>query len=172
MKKVLFILALVAVVAVVGYGFSHTLAAKTGPAVGNVAPEFTLPDLNGKNVSLQKVIAANKVTLVNFWATWCPPCRAEIPELETFYQAYAKQQVALLGVNLQQQPAEVRNFVSRNKMSFPVLTDTSGAVGNTYQIYAIPTTFIIDQAGKIRAKIEGSTDLNTLKNKVLPLLKE
>jgi cytochrome c biogenesis protein CcmG/thiol:disulfide interchange protein DsbE len=145
---------------------------QVGPTVGLKAPDFTLPDLNGKKVNLKEVVAANKVTLVNFWATWCPPCRAEIPELIEFYRKYSTKKVALLAINLQETPSEVKSFVAQNKMNFPVLADTSGSVAGQYQVYAIPTTFFLDGKGKVRDKIEGSTNLATLEAKVQKMLKE
>lgn len=146
--------------------------AKTAPMAGSTAPDFSLSDLNGKEVALSQVIRNNQVTIVNFWATWCPPCRAEIPDFVKFYQEYSGQKVALIAVNLQENPADVRQFASKNGMNFQVLTDTAGKVGNLYQIYAIPTTFFIDRTGKIRHKIEGATNLNGLKTRVQALLKE
>ncbi|MCL6590952.1 MAG: TlpA family protein disulfide reductase [Firmicutes bacterium] len=147
-------------------------AEKVGPAAGLKAPEFALSDLSGKKYLLKEIVAQNKVTLVNFWATWCPPCRREIPEFIAFYKKYSKQKVALLGINLQENPPEVKNFVALNKMNFPVLTDTKGSVAGQYQVYAIPTTFFLDSKGKVRRKIEGATDQKTLEGIVKKLLRE
>jgi DsbE subfamily thiol:disulfide oxidoreductase len=171
MRKVLGWVFLVILIVAAVAGVPRVMAAKTGPGVGLMAPEFSLSDLNGKKVELKKIVAGHKVTLLNFWATWCPPCRAEIPELAEFYKTYAGRGVELLAVNLQQSPNEVREFAKKNGMAFPVLTDTAGSVGSLYQIYAIPTTFIIDRQGKIRAKIEGSTTGQVLREKIEPLLK-
>ncbi|HEX3046971.1 MAG TPA: TlpA disulfide reductase family protein [Bacillota bacterium] len=145
---------------------------QVGPGVGLIAPDFTLQDLNGKKYSLKEVVAQNKVTLVNFWATWCPPCRAEIPELIKFYQKYSTKKVALLAINLQENPSEVKNFVVQNKMNFPILADTKGSVAEQYQVYAIPSTIFLDSKGKVRQKIEGSTNLETIEGIVQKLLKE
>jgi peroxiredoxin len=142
-----------------------------GTAVGNRAPDFTLTDSNGQKYRLQKVVSKNQVTLVNFWATWCGPCRKEIPELINFYKQYSKRKVALLAVNLQEKPADVKRFAQQAGMDFPVLADTTGKVGNQYKIYAIPTTLIINQKGVIRKVIEGSTDLATLVAEVNVVMK-
>lgn len=172
MKKRWMILGLIAIIgAVAGWNIGIEAAPATGPRVGNLAPNFTLSDLNGRRVTLNNVIRDNRATVVNFWATWCPPCRAEIPELISFYRRYSGQRVALLAVNLQENPGEVRQFARRQGMNFPVLTDTNGTVGNLYQVYALPTTFIIDQRGRIRSKIEGGTTLANLENQIRPLLR-
>ena len=172
MRKVSGWILLAILMAVAAGSLPRAMAAKTGPAVGLTAPDFSLADLNGKKTDLKQFTAKSKATLLNFWATWCPPCRAEIPELVAFYKAYAGRGVTVVAVNLQQSPNEVREFARKNGMRFPVLTDTAGSVGNLYQIYAIPTTFILDRNGKIRDKIEGSTTGEVLREKVLPLLRE
>ncbi len=145
-------------------------ADKTGPYNGYFAPGFTLTDLNGNKVELKKTISQNKVTIVNFWATWCPPCRREIPEFVEFNKKYATKKVKILAVNLGDEPQVVSDFAKKSDMVFPVLTDTTGKIGNLYQVYAIPTTFIIDRKGKIQATIKGSTSLTDLEAKVKPLL--
>lgn len=142
-----------------------------GPAVGNQAPNFTLNDIHGKSVKLKDVTGRNKVTLVNFWATWCPPCRGEIPELIQLYKKYAPQKVALLAVDLQEDPGKVKAFAKENGMNFPILMDTNGMVGSQYRVSGIPTTFIMDSKGQIRDMIVGGTTLKTLEAKIQPLLK-
>ncbi|HEY8462859.1 MAG TPA: TlpA disulfide reductase family protein [Bacillota bacterium] len=145
---------------------------KAGTKVGNRVLDFELTGLDGKKVKLTEVIAKNRVTLVNFWATWCPPCRAELPELNRFYQRYSQQQIALLGVNLQEEPSQVKSFVKKHRVIFPVLTDPAGQVARIYNVYAIPVTFIIDQQGIIRQIVEGATTLKVLQSKVEAVLKE
>lgn len=166
----LLILAMISMIA--SNVFEPRVIAKAAPVVGSTAPEFSLKDLDGKEVQLGQVINSHRLTIVNFWATWCPPCRAEIPDFIEFYQEYSSEKVALLAVNLQENPTDVKQFAAQNGMNFSVLTDTTGKVGNAYQIYAIPTTFFIDETGKIRHKIEGATRLANLKAQVNALLKE
>lgn len=153
------------------YGISYA-AGNVGPAIGRKAPDFTLSDLSGQKTKLSEVIKNSKVTLVNFWATWCPPCREEIPELIDFYRKYNSQKVSLLGIDIQENPIEVKTFVQKNKMNYPVLTDTDGKTAQQYNIYAIPTTFFIDRNGMIKDKIEGGTDFKALEMKLKTLLKE
>lgn len=140
-------------------------AMETGVRVGNVAPDFSLTDLRGSRVSLREVAGRNRVTVLNFWATWCPPCRREIPELVQFYRQYGNR-VAVIAVNLQEDPNIVRQFARSYGMDFPVLTDVGGDVAALYQIYAIPTTFILDRDGVIRQIFQGSTNLAVLRAKV------
>lgn len=149
----------------------HQAAESAKPIVGYPAPNFTLPDLNGKKVVLKNVTSRNKITLINFWATWCPPCRAEIPELNKFYRKYSANGVTILAVSIQEQPKTVKSFAQKNGMKFPVLTDTKGKTGNLYQVFSMPNTFILDRKGTIRAIVKGSTNLAALEQKVQPLLK-
>lgn len=145
---------------------------KSGIAIGSRAVDFELPDLDGKTVKLLEVVGKNQVTIVNFWATWCPPCRGEIPDLIRVYQKYSAQRVTILGVNLQEEPAQVKDFAKKNRMNFPILTDTAGKAAKIYNVYAIPTTFVLDAKGVIRHKIEGSTTSKVLEAKVKDVLQE
>lgn len=143
-----------------------------GAEIGSTAPDFTLTDINGKSVNLKDVVGENKATLVNFWATWCPPCRSEIPELNKFYQKYGSQKVALLAVDIQEDPSKVKSFVKGYGMNFPVVIDATGKVANQYRVSGIPTTFILDNKGKVRDMIVGGTTLGVLESKIKPLLKD
>jgi peroxiredoxin len=167
------IIGLLAVLAWICFGVSaDNTVASTGTAVGNRIPDFELTALNKQQYRLKTVISQNRVTVVNFWATWCAPCRGEIPELSRFYSRYSRQKVALLAVNLQETPDAVRKFARKAGINFPVLSDTTGRIGEIYKIYAIPTTFIVDGKGMIRKVIEGSTNLAALETEVQAILKE
>jgi len=139
-------------------------SSEPAPQIGRLAPEFSLEDVNGQTIALKSVLAKNKVTIVNFWATWCPPCRAEIPELIEFVRKYRSEKVALLAVNIQEDPKTVKAFAENAGINFPILLDQSGKVAQDYRIYAIPTTFVIDGSGIIRDKIEGSLNLARLES--------
>jgi thiol-disulfide isomerase/thioredoxin len=117
-------------------------AAETGVTPGKSAPAFTLEGLAGPAVA---VPAAGKVTVLNFWATWCPPCREELPELDKF--ARDNPAVAFYAVDLQEPAAKVRDFLKQNGYSFPVLLDSGGSAAQAYRINAIPTTVVIDKSG-------------------------
>ncbi|MDR3565645.1 MAG: TlpA disulfide reductase family protein [Negativicutes bacterium] len=125
-------------------------ATETGVATGKVAPHFSLTDLSGKTVP---VGAAGRVTILNFWATWCPPCREEMPQLQQFVQKNPG--VAFYAINIQEPAAKVGAFLEQNHFSMPVLLDSDGAVATTYRVNAIPTTVILDKDGVIRFRKAG-----------------
>ncbi len=145
---------------------------KPAPQLGRIAPDFTLKEIEGQKLNLKTVISKNKVTIVNFWATWCPPCRAEIPEFIEFAKKYKTEKVALLAVNIKEDSKKVKEFAKEAGMNFPILLDSDGKVAEAYQIYAVPTTFFIDSSGKIREKVEGSVDLSRLESIYRKLAKE
>ena len=136
------------------------------PHIGNKAPVFSLPDVNGKVWSLATVVKTHKITVVNFWATWCPPCRGEIPELVAFYKGFAAKGIQILAVDLQEEPKAVRAFASKQGMTFPVLIDKTGIVADKYGISGIPTTYILDARGVVRDAIVGGTTGSVLRKKV------
>lgn len=132
-------------------------------APGNPAPEFTLPTLDGETISLSDL--RGQAVVLNFWASWCPPCRAEMPDLERLYQTYRTDNLVVIGVNLQESPVTVRSFVEREGLGFPIVLDRDGSVTNLYRIIPLPTTFFIDPDGIITAKYEGrlsARDMDTL----------
>ncbi|MFC0187459.1 redoxin domain-containing protein [Fictibacillus aquaticus] len=137
-------------------------SAATGIKQGNKAPDFELDTLsNGKmKLSDQK----GKVVFINIWASWCPPCRAEMPEMESFYQKYGGKRAEILAVNLTDSDSRkaAKEFADKNKLTFPILLDSSGQVGSTYQAVTIPTTYIIDQDGVIVNKHIGPMDFGTM----------
>lgn len=154
-------LALILVTAVFAAGSGSQ---KPAPNIGRIAPDFSLKGIDGKTVKLKSVIGNNKVTILNFWATWCPPCRAEIPEFIEFANRNQTEKVAILAVNIQEDTNKVKEFAKTNRMKFPILLDSDGKVAQTYQIYAIPTTFFIDGSGIIREKVEGSLSRSRLES--------
>ncbi|MDR2542561.1 MAG: TlpA family protein disulfide reductase [Treponema sp.] len=118
------------------------------------AQDFTLQMLNGERVSLSSY--RGKVVFLNFWATWCPPCRQEMPSMEVLYQRYKEHGLEMLAVNLRENPNEVRQFIQENGYTFPVLLDLDGRVGARYGVRGIPTTLIIDRQGRIIGRLVGS----------------
>jgi peroxiredoxin len=116
--------------------------------------DFTLPLLGGENVTLSSF--KGNVIVLNFWATWCPPCRVEMPSMETLYQRYKDQGLVMLAVNLRENDGVVQQFIREHGYTFPVLVDRDGRTGSIYGIEAIPTTFIIDREGRIIGRIVGS----------------
>jgi cytochrome c biogenesis protein CcmG/thiol:disulfide interchange protein DsbE len=118
-----------------------------GPAVGRVAPAFSLTALGGGTASLAG--ARGTPVLLNFWATWCTECRAELPALQSLHAALGSQ-LALLGVDVQEPQTLVQPFVQQYGVSWPVLLDTHADVASAYDVHYLPTSFFIDRAGVIR----------------------
>ena len=126
----------------------------SGIQVGNQAPDFTLSDLDGNNVSLSDF--RGQGVLLNFWASWCGPCRAEMPYLQQIHEEWSYLGVVLLTVNLEESSATARDFAISNKLSFPVLLDTQAEVAREYGVSGIPTTLFIDKDGIIKERKVGS----------------
>jgi len=123
---------------------------------GEPAPNFQLPTLEGKTRNLSDFLG--KTVLLNFWATWCPPCQAEIPLMQKFYEKYKDQGVEIVAVNLtgfDYGLEKVKNFVEAHNLSFPILVDEDGSVGNLYNTIGIPTSYFIDSKGVIVKKVVG-----------------
>jgi thiol-disulfide isomerase/thioredoxin len=119
----------------------------TGIEIGRPAPEFKLPDLSGNAVSLAQY--QGKIVLVDFWATWCGPCRLSMPVLEDLQKEYPNELV-LLAVNLQEPLDEVRQYVTAQRIRSRVLLDEEGRVGTVYGSESIPMQVLIDQKGIVR----------------------
>lgn len=139
---------------------SSTVENESGLKVGQTAPDFTLKTLDGKEAKLSDY--RGKKVILNFWATWCPPCKAEIPHMEKYYKKSAKDDnVEILAVNLKKSDKDedyIKNFVKSYDMTYPVLLDTDGEQQEQYQIVTIPTTYFIDTKGKIQTTITGPMD--------------
>jgi cytochrome c biogenesis protein CcmG, thiol:disulfide interchange protein DsbE len=127
------------------------------PEIGRLAPDFTLPDLAGQRFRLRD-LQGKRGVLLNFWATWCIPCREELPTLEKLARARAAT-LQVVGVNLDATgPGKVRTFARELGISFPVLLDPELAVGRLYRVRALPVTFIVDRTGVIRHREIGYRD--------------
>jgi peroxiredoxin len=138
---------------------------KIGTNKGQVAPDFELLSITGNKVKLSDL--RGKTVILNFWATWCPPCRAEIPEMQKFYENNKNNNVEILAVNLtnsESSPDTVKDFVRDKGMTFNILLDKQGKIGNLYGIITIPTSYIIDKNGIIREKHVGPMSYETMDN--------
>lgn len=142
------------------------LATKEGLALGETAPDFELETLEGEKVKLSDY--RGKKVILNFWATWCPPCRAEMPHMQKYYEQQAeKDNVEVLAVNLTTKDhgmEKITSFVSEYKLSFPILLDSEGAMGSVYQAVTIPTSYILDSEGRVQSKFVGPMDLATIED--------
>ncbi len=112
------------------------------------APDFTLRTMNGPNLRLAE--QRGRVVMVNFWATWCGPCRQEMPQLDRLYQKYKSSGFVLLGVNVDDDVRKAADVAGKLGVSFPVLLDTDKAVSKLYDLSTMPSTVLIDRDGKVR----------------------
>jgi len=119
-----------------------------GPAIGKLAPDFQLSSLDGQSISLSDF--RGKPVLLNFWASWCGPCRLEMPFIQQIYEEWSDKGLVVLTVNLQEDPGRVKEFVESFGLSFPVLLATNQEVPLAYNIRGIPATFFIDKNGIIQ----------------------
>ena len=123
---------------------------------GMKATDFTLKTLGGKDASLSDY--QGKIVFLNFWATWCPPCREEVPSMENLYQKFKDQDFAILAIDLRESQETVEKFVQENGLNFTVLLDPKGKIGSAYMVANIPTTYLLDKKGEIIGKIIGGRD--------------
>ncbi len=132
-------------------------------------PDFTLKTLTGETVNLRR-LEGQKVVVVNFWATWCGPCRHEIPDFNEVYSRYRDRGVEILGVSVDQSPeTEVPPFLQTNPITYPVLLG-SPELTYKYGIRGLPTTFIIDRSGKVTQRLIGMTTAAKLEAELGKLL--
>lgn len=128
-----------------------TLEPGTGVRIGQNLAQFTLESLYDSQIT---VAPSGKIMVINFGATWCPPCREEMPELDSFAQAN-QEKVDFYAVNLQESKGKVSQFVNENGYTMPVLLDEDGVVAKTFKVTAIPTTIIVNKHGMIKYRKSG-----------------
>ncbi|MCR8636396.1 redoxin domain-containing protein [Paenibacillus radicis (ex Xue et al. 2023)] len=139
----------------------------TGTRVGERAPDFELEALGGGQIKLSDY--RGKKVLINFWATWCPPCRVEMPHMQRFYSEYKDRDVVILSVNATQTEASkavVNAYVNQWGLTFPIVLDSLGDVGKIYKVAAYPATYLVDEQGIIRKKVQGPMNEDSLKKAV------
>jgi peroxiredoxin len=134
------------------------------PHTGFLAPDISLIDTNGKEVTLSDL--RGTPIMLNFWASWCSPCRAEMPAMQNAYELYKEKGFIILAVNATNQDNQnaVIKFISDHGLTFPVLLDTYGQASNDYQIHSLPTSFFIDQNGIITDVVIGGPLAEALLN--------
>lgn len=138
---------------------------KNAPKEGPIAPDFMLKDLNGKTHTLSDY--RGKFVFLNFWTTWCPPCKKEMPSMQKVFEEADEKKFVMLAVNVKESKKVVRAFAKKNGYTFPILLDSDYKVGGEYRTQAIPLTFLIDKEGRVVGKICGARewkweDLKTL----------
>jgi peroxiredoxin len=147
-------------------------AARSAVAPRATAPDFTLRQIEGPNLRLAE--QRGSVVLVNFWATWCGPCRVEMPHLNRLYDKYRGAGFVLLGVNIDDDPAAAKALAGKLGLKFPVLLDTDKKVVGAYDLNAMPATVLIDRDGRVRHLHRGYREgvEATYEQQVRDLLKE
>jgi len=144
---------------------ANTLAPSTAHYA---APSLALTDLQGNPASLDDYLG--QVVLVNNWATWCPPCKAEMPEIQAYYEAHAGDGFSVIAIESGEPAADVAAFVEQYGLTFVVWLDPQGAALEAFQNFNLPSTYIIDRDGIVRMAWTGQINLETLEEYVTPLL--
>jgi len=170
----LIVLGVAAAVLLTGASPASSPAAQPGQVVPQEvdypAPPLALVDVNGQSVALADY--AGQVVLLNNWATWCPPCRAEMPELQAYHTAYQEQGFTVIAVEAGDPASQVQQFVEEYGLTFPVWVDTGQQALTVFRKLALPNSFVIDREGQVRLAWSGAITLDVLEKYVTPLLEE
>jgi peroxiredoxin len=159
LRGLLSILVLLAGAAWTGWSAAKPGALTAGkipaPQTGFLAPDFSLPAVDGQTISLSSL--RGSPVIINFWASWCRPCRQEMPALQQVYEVYQAQGLVVVGVNVTSQDSRpaAQAFVEEMGLNFPILFDEAGQAASLYQMQAFPTTFFVDDQGLIREVVLG-----------------
>ncbi|WP_449540124.1 redoxin domain-containing protein [Ferdinandcohnia sp. Marseille-Q9671] len=143
----------------------------TGIEIGNTAPDFELQVLNNENDTIQLSDLRGKKVVINFWASWCKPCREEMPEIQTFYESKSDD-IEVLAVNMTASEVKAENaleFVDGKGYTFPLLVDPKNQASSDYKVLGLPETFFINSDGTINDYIKGQMDLEMLESYVSKL---
>lgn len=148
------------------------LVPMTGMSISGKAPDFTLKSRDGKNLRLSDY--RGQVVMINFWASWCGPCRQEMPLLEDMYKRYGKLGFTILGVNVDTDSTKAINYLKDVQVTFPIVYDTGNTVSKSFNVNAMPTTVIVDRNGNMRFLHQGYKPgyENEYKKQVKQLIKE
>jgi peroxiredoxin len=151
--------------------FQPGSSSSVAPArMGQVMTNFTLKDTTGRQVSLQDY--RGKVVLINVWATWCPPCQAEMPDLQAFYSANQQKGLVILAIDAGDELAEVKAFAQDYGLTFPILLDPQANLVKRMNIFDYPTSLVVDRQGTVRNIRIGKYTPDTLRADLAPFLTE
>ena len=139
-------------------------------AAGKLAPSFSVPSINGSNETLATY--RGKIIVMNLWATWCPPCRSEMPDLEKLYETYRSRGLVVIGINQGESRQRAASFAQSLGIKYPIWLDTDQQYGRTYIAIGLPTTVIIDRSGKaVPPGFDGPLTYSQMKNAIAPLIR-
>ena len=154
----------------------HAPAAQTdvrsdpAPLPDHPAPDLALPQLDGTLRTLRDL--RGQVVLINIWATWCPPCRAEMPAIQQAYAAYHERGFAVLAINQREDATTITPFLAQHGLTFPILLDSDGQASASYQASALPSSFFVDRRGVIRTVYHGPLPPSVINGTIEQLLQE
>jgi len=143
---------------------------QTAPQTGFLAPDFTLSTLDGDTLRLSEL--RGQPVLINFWASWCGPCRAEMPHLQAAFEAHAGEGLVVLGVNQMESPPDAARFVAEFGLTFPIPLDRAGDVSGVYRARALPMSFFIAADGVIRDVFIGPLSSGLIESKLEAILSD
>lgn len=141
---------------------------EAAPTQGSPAPDFTLETPDGETVSLSDY--HGQPVVLNFWATWCAPCREEMPLLQETYEAHQEDGLVVIGVNVRENPETIERFLDEVGVDFPVLLDPDAEVVNRYLVTSLPLTFFIDRNGNVRTLVVGGMSKTILDERLATIL--
>ena len=141
---------------------------EAAPQTGFLAPDFTLTSLDGSAVRLSDL--RGKPVLINFWATWCGPCRAEMPHIQAAFETHSDDGLIVLGVNQMESLPSVASFVQEFGLTFPIPLDDDGTASQAYQVRGLPKSFFVDADGVIRDSFTGPMSAGLIESKLQTIL--
>lgn len=144
------------IVLLLAFAVATAAAGDLKPLPAKPAAALALPSLDGGTVQLEQM--RGRVVLVNFWAVWCPPCRKEMPSMARLAGKLGERPFTILGVNIGESPDEIRDFLKQVPVNFPILLDADGANLKPWQVFAFPTSYVVDKQGRLRLGLFGSIE--------------
>lgn len=139
--------------------------------IGKKAPDFSLRDINDRVINLSAM--RGKVVIINFWATWCPPCRAEMPSLNNLYRELRNKGLEVIAISTDRSASVVKDYLSKNPLDITIVVDSDNKVSRQFKVFSIPTTFLIDRNGIIIERYLGEENWTSpeIKKRILETLR-
>ncbi|MDZ7757111.1 TlpA disulfide reductase family protein [Rhodohalobacter sp.] len=154
MNRTLLIIALVLFAGFSFFSYSVKDSVLTGTSLsfdeGEEVGSFALPDMSDVQIELSDIIKDNRYTWINFWASWCGPCREEMPMMSELYNEFAEQGLAIVAVNVNENKETIQNYLDQYPVPFTVLRDSSGEITQSYNVEALPTSLLVDSTGAVQ----------------------